>query len=1503
MEVVHVEKGIGNDMISEIQRSIDYLIRFGQSMESLDSRFGRLNQRIDAMRSNVERSGPQGSERNDSRFQNQLQREVNDLLQGDEMDFVLVGSRGAIRGQEFRKQIGRIAETLDKNVSHGVQAAIDGVNQAIHEYKISPSLNLKRHLNHQIDLINNRLIKKIREQAAHQMNSILQEIQAANHFAKGSPPFVMGASAGSAVKPNAPSGNKPAAETDPKQGSSADSTAKKDNPSNPFNLHAAAFNTVRNMLAGKSPDFAMSAMNKAAETFQKTQTEMLKLSQSFMFKKDFQSTNPDGSSSINMSKVDAAVENLQSFIRQQSAYYGTDYHELYQVGNLGAGVLEDPVEIKKLIQLTAQLKTIQPGSSSMNIAKGLGSVKSQFGLEMADMQKQVVEPLAIVSKLTNTPVEQLLNSIKRVGSTMESSKMSPMNAAVLAGTAIKSKSFNEGNVDQLYGSVLKKLQSEDGVSILNRLGVHSFHENFRTGKTERKSGEEILQDLSKVLSRKGEYDKVAAYNSLFGISGSSKDAAAMHEFMNNFMNMNEAVKAFTKDGLGKNYDELLQNSLNNPVVLANRAQQKLTIAFDAIVQELTPSINQVSNAFINVAGFVERNAQLFARLGEVLSNVMIGMLMLKGIKWGAGKIGKDVGANFETERMRSGFLNGISRLEGTGLVGNDLKGMSRRYVGQLQKDPLLGGYVKEMHSMTEEQQKHFKDYLTSKSIQVKDLPTLFTAMEEAKNWTAPDPLSEDEKFDRHKQYNNRLATRPDVTSFLHPEFIQTMQRGTSTRNAYEANRRSQDYSNLSDRMTRMNPQQFKGFEDHLAERSRNGLAPIRNYEQLSQALSEFEKVQRQADAAVRQSSPTFGNLSNAVRGLNQELSRSQSMRNGFKEFLKDIPNLGRGAAVSIKNLAGGIGKLALEIASAVGLAEAGKSMMENFTSTDDQRKLNQADALDNNVKAFANTLRIDGKGKALSGESIGNMLYSMYGSAMNGISRFFGATESHYGVGDQFDLYNKMMSYYNFSGSMYDFAEYLKQKGEAEGKTAEDYVNEWYAQSQDGKETQKLREQAAIKQYEDAQLKAKEEEKLQQIAKESYEKKYKSAVDFKMVDEDTVKQRVTDKLSEVKSQNNIENLRALMNGMQTDSNEYIAMRKGQITKMRQVLNDELKLIDQYISNAKNIMETADPQSQQYKEASEALTKLKEVRKNVADNGEADILQEEYNQRQEVFQKKTGKISRELQKIDLISQAKELAAAYNMDTQSQAYLDAMKQIALNKINSMKAELANLKSIQALGDQSEEKALQILQLQNTIASEKSKIKEYDLASIGIGSQKLQEHNSERENQLLQLKLQAGNPDDNSPILRNKRIANAKSEVSEIQTLISNLKQQLAANIDPEKANRIQSEIRDLQKQSLQAQLGILDELKNSAGTFNLPEGVTAMTRYEYLTRQGTHNTMTVGMGDVTVNITLPNVTNTTSPQQLQTIGQGIGQGFVQGRLGNVRTQLGGNPMTNYRSRYAR
>ncbi|PWW43828.1 MULTISPECIES: hypothetical protein [Paenibacillus] len=1418
---------------------------------------------------------------------------------------------GSIRGAGLKAQLERVAKALDKKLSNNVQEEIDQLITAINDVQITPEPKLKHHLMNQINRINNALINKIREQVNVQVQSIIQEINKVQSGPGGlnSDTQIRNAGGLGLSTPRSGSSSSDSQNNGGGTASKGGSSSEKDSGSGAVNAEAvqgAIINIIRQRISGAFDNALMMAMSKAVEAFKNIQPEKLKMMQNLK-QKDEYNQDKDGNplGTTNMAGVESAVSDLQNFIRQQSMFYGTDYKQLYQVGGLASGLLDDPVEMKEFVRVTAQLNALAPGSSPGNIANGLASTKAQFGLGVADLEDRIAQPLAVVSDVTKASIEQIIDTLKSSGS-----KVDPETSIVMAGTTLQAKSLEGANVSNFYNSILNRLQSpsalnkmdksqvdpyfgEDSAEVANRLQSPEAMKKLQelglakvddTGAKILVPAEELFKSIAEKLSGADSSTVRNTNDALFGTYQSSKGAATMHEIMNTFVKVMEVSGNFDKS----KYENMVKSSVDNPLVNTKRAGQSITIAFDALVQEMTPTINKVSYALMNMAENVTKNAQLFVKLGDVLSNVLLGMMLLKGIKWGAEKLRP----NFERETARTAFLENVSGMN----VDNSIKNMKRKEVGEMQKDPLLGGYVRELNGMTKEQSDHFKNYLKSNKIEVKDLPTLFSTMGEAKNWNPGKELTDDEKFDRTKQYNSRLSTRTELASVITPTLLTALNSSTASRGVFDTQRASDtNYSELSNRMSQMSQGEFQGFEDHLVDRQRNGLPPIDDIQKLNNAMDDYEQTQREAAASARQASPAFGDLSNAVRGMNSSMSSTASLKNGFKQFLKDIPDLGKGALVSVKNLAGGFAKMALEIAGAIGLAQAAKGLAESYMSTDEERLLAQADDRDNDLKGMANKINAQAKG----GWSWGlNEATGFYYSTMNGISKLTNGTPSNFGLYEGDAMLDEMMNYFNFSGSREDFSKYLKQREAVGGQTVEEAVAEFNAKSGRAAETEKMRQEAISKQYEATKLKEAEDKRIQENAEKEYDDKYKEgAAQFSSIDSGSVLSRVSDRINEIKDTSQIDTLRALMGGMKTDSDEYIALRKKQTESMRQVLNEELAIIDKYIANAKAVMDSADPESQEYADAKTAYDNLTSTRDKVASEGEVDILQQEWNTKQETYQGQVRKVNTSLSRIDLIAQAKELAAAYNMDTQSQEYLDTMKKITLNKLSQMKNELANLQAIQAIGDLSEDQATQVLQLQNTIANEQALIKEYNLASIGIGRAKIQDNSSERENELLELKLRTGNPDDSSPILRNKRIANAKEEVSEINQVIADLRAKLPA-AGADETTKINAEIRDLQKQSLQAQLGILDEMKSTAGTFNMPNGVSAMSRYEYLTRGNTHNTTTIGTGDVTVNITLPNITNGMTNRQLQQVGQSIGQGLSVGRVGSLRSQQAMNP-SNYRS----
>lgn len=1434
---------------------------------------------------------------------------------------------GSIGGYELKTQLERVSKALDKKMSTSVQEEIDGVIKAINDAEILPSPKLKRHLVNQINRINNKLIDKIRQQVDVQVDSMIREINesqsrprslnrdTSNLNSTGGRDRVSGDNSSTAGQ----SGQNPSA-------NAGDPSARADAKFNDFGLGAAITNTFRNVLSGNIKDTSMMFIEEAVKTFINVQSEQIKMLQNFSLKGEYLNDPSDPKSGTNMGAVENVVDDLQSFIRQQATFYGTDYNQLYQVGGTASRLLEKPEEVKKFVQLTAQLNTVAPGSDPIKIANGLESIKAQFGLELADMTEKVAQPLVAVSSLTNTSIESILDAVKRTGSTANTANKDPLTSIVLAGMSKQASALGRADIGNFYNSVINRAQSTKTLSDMTEVSVDPYYRaddkdiamrmqspeatakikellgdgydtmTDETGTKISRSFDQILQDIAKKLVTADDNTRRNTYDAMFGTYQSSKGSATMHEILDTFVNVYAGTSNFNPE----NYQKMILESLDNPLVNANRAKQSVTVALDSLTQELTPAFNKASYAIMSFANGVEKHAAILADLGGVFATILTGFLTMRGLKFIGNKTGANIVENTNIERMRTGFLGSLSNMRGDKLLSDEFKNLSRKDIGRMQQNPQLEPYIREMHTMTDEQKNHFKNYVRTNRIDVKDIPTLFTAMDEAKIWDKPKNLNNNERYERFRQYNNRLSTRPELSNILSPDLLNTLNNSTANMDSYNNHVRSVDkYENLSNRMTRMSQKEFIGFEDSLVERQRNGLPPIRNIKSLNNALKDYEKTQDDDASAARRSSPVFGSLSDAVRSLNSDVSRTGGMRKEFNNFLRGIPTLARGAGVSLLNLGKSIGKLGLEMAAMYVVGKAMQGISEGMTMTEDQRMLAEADGREQQNTFLANTLKNmeDGAGAALLNPAMyGGVIRGMLGSVGNGIKEFFGGVGDDVGYFKTLDDLGAMKSFYGFNGSNADFAVYLKDQ---KGMTMEQAVNQWYQEGGEGKRNEKLRQDAMIVQYEQNMMKQAEEERLKEIADENYAKKYEEGLlYFPSVNKDDVNKRISDGLENVNNDNALETIQSLKNGMRTDSDEYIKMRKRQVQAQREIVNAELGIIDDYILKAKNILDSADPDSQEYKNAEEEMKRMQKVRDEMKKQNEQQLLQEEYNNYLESYQSQVGSSDRRMQKIDLVAQAKELAATYSMDTQSQGYYDAMKNITKNKVAQMKAELENLKSIQAKGDQTEELALKIMQTQNNIASEQANLKQLSIDALGIGRQDLEKHNSQRENELLALQVDTGITDNSSPLIRNKRIANYKSEVSEITSLIDVLRGQLKTAETPDKVTAINEQIRDLTKQSLQAQLGILEEMKSSAGTFNMPKGVTAMSRYEYLTRGNTHNTTTIGNGDVTVNITLPNITNGATPSQLQAMGQALGQGFASGRVGSLRMQQAMNP-GNYRS----
>lgn len=1430
------------------------------------------------------------------RLQSILNREISSTF--SEINQYEAAGNGGNTRFALRTYLDRVTQALDRKLLQIVGEGIEGIIGYTEEAKVEPSLQLKRYLTVQMNRLNISLVRKIREQFDEQVNSIIREIDTSS--GKNQPLNMNPTGNGNAN----PSTSQPAAATPAATTTTAAPVAvASPAPSSPVR-NATDFLTLANL---KDP---MKIFNQSIETYKTLQVDQMKLRQSFMLKDNFRvDDNGNPSSSANQALINNVMKEMNTFINAAAVRYGISRENVSQTVGAAASYYSDPAEIKKMSQIAWDMQSIAGGTGKTNVA-GMESLLQQFGLEVADAQKQIAEPAVVISNKTNIPIDQLLDITKRSRINKDNSDISPALALLMTGAALEPnlvKGLNTGynsnllasnNKNNVYTTIFNELQSDKAKFKLEELGVRTSVKDVKSGEIINKTSEEIFEELVEALRNQGDTVRNETLDTILGKTGSSSDADMMREVMNRLLELDETTQQFISDPDSKAYNQMLQQSLDNPLVNANRAMESISIAFGTVIDGMAPSIKKLSTVITNLANNVSKNAELFHKFGDVLSSVLLGMLLIKGLKWGASKSG--IGEEMNVQKRKGSMAYMLKDLNASGLISDDLKKTSLRNIGLMQKSPELDAYIRSVRDMTVSQKQHFKNYLTEMKIDVKDIPTLFTAMDEAKNWKANTPLTDDEKFERQRQINNRIKNSPELSGQFNSNFLNQLNASTSDQIRYNSTRIwSPDFARASNRMTSMSPTQYKSFESHLSERSRNGLPQINNYSELTQVLGEFDQQQRQVEATARQSSTAFGSLSHALRGLNLEMTKSQRMGNGLKNFLKDIPSLAKGAGKSIAGLAANIAGMGLEMLAAVVFGEGLKAVAWEATATTREKQQAIIDTRNGNEQALINTIYATEEGND-SMKARGVAAALRIEDFLNTIDKMFGATPSHSGFKGDDGVDSNMKSitdYYRNKGAQFSgnqgFFDYLKQ----EGRTVEDAVAEWNVNTGRKDETDKIRQAASNLDYKNNLVSQTEEESLQRKNKEIYEAELiNGTADIATISEESVARRIEEGLQEKKNLNAIETIDELPELKTTKFDSYLYKKGAQARRLENVYKKELDILDESIESAQKILDSTNENSFEYQEALKNKNNLEEIKVAIEAKFEPIIKTELKNQEQEIVREKMGKVNRNVQEIGLKAQAKELEAAFQMDTESQSYLNKMKEITSNKIASLKVELAKLKAITATGDQSEELASSILQMQNSISGEQVKLKEYALASIGIGRENINDNSSQRENDLLALKVKLGNPADDSALLRNKRIANAKTEISEISNVITDLKGRLPS-ASVEEADKINTEIRDLQKQSLQAQLGILDEMKSSAGTFNMPNGVQAMSRYEYLTRGNTHNSTTIGTGDVTVNITLPNVTNGTTASQLQAIGQSLGQGLSVGRVGNLRNQMAMNP-GNYR-----
>ena len=406
------------------------------------------------------------------------------------------------------------------------------------------------------------------------------------------------------------------------------------------------------------------------------------------------------------------------------------------------------------------------------------------------------------------------------------------------------------------------------------------------------------------------------------------------------------------------------------------------------------------------------------------------------------------------------------------------------------------------------------------------------------------------------------------------------------------------------------------------------------------------------------------------------------------------------------------------------------------------------------------------------------------------------------------------------------------------------------------------------------------------------------------------------KLQELRTENVKDQTAALLSGVKSNSVEFLALKREQ-------LQEEMKVYEHQKELSKRSIETYREQLAEMERTGEQFEKEKNGRKVTSKKYKSlqsklkkeelrDFeVEKEFSEyydnlkvadRRMAFQIAKRPIDDRLEDTRYNRQIADMKTILGTVENSRQQYDEKIRNAQTELASLQSELVSYQNLAS--SQNNEPSLDvdgelkniIRSLEKSILDQTIELKNLRLSRALAYREDLKEFDDNQEIDMLRQRLSFGGVDVRDPIMKPFRMNQLNKERSQLNKYIADLKvAQQDPNATADDIDKINAEIRELTKKSLLTQLNIYQELKNQGGSFNLPEGVRAMSQYDYMVSKGTHSNMTIqsGIGDTYVNITLPNIDGDTGSKQLSDIGFQLGQGIAAGRNANMRTQLNGNP----------
>lgn len=1462
-----------------------------------------------------------------------------------------------VMGAEMQRQVSALDKVVTDKLSKGMSSISKNIKERLNEVNITDSKEvgtLQQHIIRELTKINNQIVNKVRETVDMQFQALRQSVDSVNvepSQLKREAKLRSIANGGSRQVNNYSTTNiiNNQRSTDSYAG---DPYARRDNYYNGFGLEGAITNTVRHIIAGSMVGAPMMAVYSALESFKTVQEEQLKVMQNMALKDEYRT---DGNT--NWGKVQVDSTSLMSNVRGLSNFYALEYSQMAQVAAIASRLTEDKQGAQQFTDQAAKIYRLDNESDLVGtIAPGLEAIMAQFGLSVWELDN-VVKAFAVATNKTKATSDDIIKAMMRSGSALNSSGVTAEQAIALNAIMIQRSGLSGENIGNALKTVAARASMPSVVNGLAGKGIDVYKTNemgLREKKSLIEILQDIAKisngqytggdETAKMLLDIGggyQYSKIMPV-----LQDMVKDGGSQL----NFDKIMVDIESMTDERLAT----MLTKTMESPTVIMQRSGISVTNALTSILDEMSPEIIRLSRNITNLSGAVEDNADKIAAVINILVDALVGFAGLQGIKYIGSKTGyaeKKAQAD-----LMQGYMGGTYLRNNPMIAGLDEKSNTgRRYGGvdfvathMLRKDDegkkiadtmrskqfynlainnsMLRGYMEELAALNDTRRRELRRYVQDFG-EAESIADVFAIMDESRGYR------------RNKTQNtNDIISRADKSI----EFINSKQslEVFSKEFAYElsdairmASLGDDRTNGVATKYLNMDDSKRNNFNTYLATNVKEGGFEVTDFETLSAKMDEYQERNKKMVRTNRDSMDSFYDLRKSVYFVADEMENgAKKGRSSFMKFLDDIPSKSRAAAGAIKTLSASFASISWQLAALAAVGDVITTLSSNALLTDSQKEIEEfrtknnkdtdkgmkyLDAMDKNVfeKDF-----LSGSVSAFWDTGI-FLLSDLYG---RGFNIFTGTKSKEVATDDIFKLNTWATEKYGGSTIIGALANANKQAKKADPNARElTYQDLGKMYLDETGKTQKLTEleqKNFLEEYKKsavAEAEAETRRLKEQAAKDAWSKEARARGELEYFTSDAINESISSDTSTIQAEQNANQLKSLINGYKSDSAEYMKIRIDAIKKEQKLYKDWITDFKEYVAMLDSGLIELENAGKRYKldengnmikkdDGTYEETSEYTIQKEAAESNRTRLndLQKEFQPKIDELELEKNKlvidtavasVNKEVSRISSLRNYRDTLDSLSMDTTSRNYLDSKLINAQDSIRAMKEQLAIFKDeIKGQLDPDDKITDAITSLEQQIASAQVEVKNLRLQRLTSWKEPFNDKLEYVDIKYLQKQVALGGVSSDSPILQNLRISEYNDRLAIITSELAGRRKELSSANNEEEINQINKDIRDLTKQSLQTQISIQQELKNiSGGTFNLPDGVRALTEFDYMASKSTHSNFSIQSGDMYVNVTLPNVTSNMSSQELASIGATLGKGIAQGRNVQLRNQLSGNP----------